>query len=347
METAEITKTTGIIHYGFGSEYLPKWGIKEALREIYQNFLDYGDYEEEVVIADNLATIKLTNAWAPANLEYLRIGNSKKDNPNAIGHHGEGLKMAFLILLREGFESMIFTNRYAVYPGWYGDKEIGNCFCFNYEIHDMYEAQYTLEFSCPADQFKEFKNNLLTDIDIVYSDSYFGDIVDRDPGNLYSGRLFVAQLEGLSRAYNIHPRHLPLDRDRCAPRSFDVEYATSKILEASKKLTVKDISGKHSDTRYIDKVPENILPAIKARRVGNDIQFTVKDETGKDTIIQHAGMQEHLKSHSMFAKAIAGIKRYLAKQLGVYDLLIAFKEKHNLSAEAKQDLDVILERINK
>ena len=34
----------GIINYGFGKEYLPNWGIKEALREVYQNYLDYGDY---------------------------------------------------------------------------------------------------------------------------------------------------------------------------------------------------------------------------------------------------------------------------------------------------------------
>ena len=34
-----------IIKYGIGFDYLPKWGIKEALREIYQNFNDYGAFE--------------------------------------------------------------------------------------------------------------------------------------------------------------------------------------------------------------------------------------------------------------------------------------------------------------
>ena len=34
----------GIIYYGIGLEYLSNWTINHALREIYQNFLDYGDY---------------------------------------------------------------------------------------------------------------------------------------------------------------------------------------------------------------------------------------------------------------------------------------------------------------
>lgn len=341
----EIASVTGRIHYGFGSDYLPQWGIKEALREIYQNFIDYGEYDEEVTEFGDTVNVKLVNGWKPDNLNYLRIGNSRKDNPQAIGHHGEGLKMAFLILLREQYESMIFTPRYAVYPEWYNDKEIGTCFCFNYEVHDFSEAPYTLEFSCPTKAFREFHNNLVRPEDVIYSHPEYGDMINKEAGNIYSGGLFVIKADGLSRSYNIKPRHLPLDRDRAAPRSFDVNWATSKILEASEKMTARDFS--YSDTAYASSVPKHILPEIKPRRVGNAIEFTIKDDEGNDQVIRNTSIKDALQRDGYFHKAIAGIKRFLAKQLGLYDLLLEFKQKHVHSAEALQDFEVILEKVNK
>jgi len=336
---------TGTIHYGFGAEYLPKWGIQEALREIYQNFLDYGEYEEQTIIANDRVTVKLTNGWMPESLEYLRIGNSNKSNPNAIGHHGEGLKMAFLILLRQGFTSMIFTNKYAVYPEFYTDNEIGYCFCFNYEIHDFHESPYCLHFECLLDDFMNFKNNLIKPEDIIYSHWDYGDLVDKLAGNIYSGGLFVANLKGISRSYNIKPQYLPLDRDRCVPQSFDVNYRTSKILEASEVLTVKDLS--YSDTTYISSLPPAMMETVKPRKVGNSIEFTIKDEAGKDQIIKNASLKESLQSNSIFQKAIARLKKFLAKQLGVYELMVQFRDKHVRGTEAMQDFNTILDRISK
>lgn len=339
------TTTNGTIHYGFGGEYLPKWDVKEALREIYQNFIDYGDYEEYAIMSNGTATVKLTNGWAPSSLEYLRIGNSQKDNPNAIGHHGEGLKMAFLILLRQGFNSMIFTNKYAVYPAWYSDNEIGDCFCFNYEIHDMYESPYTLDFECSEVDYLAFKENLIKPEDIIYSHWDYGDLVNKPIGNIYSGGLFVANLTGIGRSYNIKPQYLPLDRDRCVPQSFDVNYRTSRILEASEVMTVKDLS--YDDTTYITKLPDYMYGRVKPRKVGNAIAFTIKDESGKDQVISNSNIKEHLQSHNLFQKAIQRLKKMLVKQLGIYEILVNFRDKHVRGTEALQDFNIILDRINK
>lgn len=344
-QSVSTVSRRGTIHYGFGAEYLPKWGIKEALREIYQNFIDYGDYEEEHTIVDNAVNVKLTNGWAPDNLEYLRIGNTGKSNSNSIGHHGEGLKMAFLILLRNGYNSMIFTNKYAVYPEWYNDIEIGSCFCFNYEVHDVHESPYTLVFDCPADEWLAFKDNLVKESDIIYKHYEYGELLSKPAGNIYSGGLFVANLDGIGRSYNIKPAYMPLDRDRCVPKAFDVEYYSSRILEASEVLSVKDLS--YSDTRYINRLPAKMYEDVKPRKVGNNIEFTIKDETGKDQIINNSNLKEHLKGHSLFQKAISRIKKMVAKHLGVYDLLIAFRDKHIHGTEALQDFNVILSKIEK
>lgn len=340
----EVDKQIGRIHYGFGKEYLPKWGIKEALREIYQNFIDYGDYEESYIQVDDVISVELTNAWQPANLEYLRIGNTKKENDNAIGHHGEGLKMAFLILLREGFESSIFTNKYSVTPIWYTDMEIGDCFAFEYEIHDFWEAQYTVKFQCKTDDYLDFKLNLIKPEDVVYSHYEYGDIVSKEAGNIYSGGLWVAKVDGMSKAYNIKPKHLPLDRDRSVPRAFDVNWTATMILQASEKMSLRDLS--YSDTAYISSVPKHLFGSFKPRKVGNNIEFTYKDEHGKDKVVA-SHIKNILITENFFLVAINKLKRFLAKQLGLYDMLLDFKKKHVHSTEALQDFEIILSRVKK
>lgn len=50
---------------------------------------------------------------------------------------------------------------------------------------------------------------------------------------------------------------------------------------------------------------------------------------------------------SEYAKAIARLKKMLVKHLGVYELLIAFRDKHVRGTEALQDFEIILNKIDK
>src|SRR5215217_7727402 len=174
-----------IIHYGFGTDYLPNWGIKEALREIYQNFLDYGEYKEHSLTDDNgTVLVIIENKWEPENLEFLRIGNSQKGGQIAVGKHGEGLKMAFLIFQREGFHSAITTPKFYVTPTVYEDKEIGGCFGLNYS--EIASQGFKIEFVCKTEDYLEFKENLITKDDIIFTDKVWGSVVDKPKGRIYS-----------------------------------------------------------------------------------------------------------------------------------------------------------------
>lgn len=332
------------IHYGFGKEYLKSWSIKEALREIYQNFLDFGDYHENSFEHDEHSFVSLSNEWKPESLDFLRIGNSMKNNVNAIGKHGEGVKMAFLILHRMGYESKIITPKFIVYPEFYTDKEIGECFALVYREHNIPEQAFTVEFQCLTSEYKSFKDNLILKSDVIFTDNNYGEIVSKPQGNIYSGGLFVCHHENISRSYNISPAHLPLDRDRQVPQSFDVSWATSKINDKYGKWTTKDLS--FSDTAYLTKVPDDIKKEFKPKMVGNDIQFIVKVD-GKDKVIHNNNLKEALKADSFFAAIIKKFKMFIAKQLGLYDLLVEFKSKHVHNADAIADFEVILERVKK
>jgi len=332
------------IHYGFGKDYLTDWGIQQALREVYQNFLDYGDWEDsysDVPGEDGLISVTIVNGWHPENLEYLRIGRSQKENDNAIGKHGEGLKMAFLIFKRMGLSSYILTPDYEVWPEFYEDKEIGECFCFRYDKHMPLDVQYTVGFTILKEDFLEFKRNLITESDVIYS-HYRGDIVNKPAGRIYSGGLFVCELDNMSKAYNIKPQYLPLDRDRCVPKAFDVSYESSMINDAYGKYTARDLN--HSDNMFSTNVPVSVKEELTPRLVGDSIEFTYVDN-GEEKVLTNTSVKEALKNDGFFANAIKKLKAFVAKKLGLYDMLLQFKSKHRLYGEALQDFELIIERV--
>lgn len=335
-----------VIHYGIGKEYLPNWTLKHALREIFQNFLDFGPYSVTTEFNDDLKLITITNDWKPENLNFLRIGNSKKDNIHAIGKHGEGLKMGFLILLRLGYGSKIITPTYEIYPDYYIDKEVGECFCFRYHHHYLKDQKYTIEFECDAYTYDDFVSGIITEKDVEFTEKNYGQIVNKPKGNIYSGKLFVASVANLSAAYNINPEHLPLDRDRMVPGAFDTNYSTSKIKEAYGKWTAQDTT--YSDTSYISKIPDEVKKQFKPVMVNKSVEFVSKNELGETVVLQNDNIKRILKEDSFFQATIKKIKKYVAKKLGLYELLTEFEAKHAryLTSEGKEDLKAILERVN-
>lgn len=333
------------IHYGMGSEYLKDWGNKEALREIYQNFLDEGSYTENIEENGDNVKVTIMNDWAPKSLDFLRIGNSNKRSKDAIGKHGEGLKMAFMVFLRNGIQCELVTGKHVVRPGWYEDEDIGKCYCLEYETNDGQDHQFTIEFTMNKEEFMSFHRDIIRDEDIEFSDNHYGDIVNKEVGKIYCGRLFVAKIPRISKSYNINPSELPLDRDRRVPKSFEVNWATSKINEAHGKFTAEDLS--HSDTMYVDKVPEDIKKQIKPVMVGNSVEFKFKTKDGETKMLQNDRVKEILKKDSLFAKIIKKMKVAVMKKLGLYDLLIEFRDKHVHSQEALNDFNMILEKVSK
>ena len=87
--------------------YVPTWTHVDAVREIFQNAKDeetvnpenkmFFDYNEET------ETLMIGNKTGKLNKSTLLIGISDKRNDNrTIGQHGEGYKIATVVLLREG-----------------------------------------------------------------------------------------------------------------------------------------------------------------------------------------------------------------------------------------------------
>lgn len=334
-------KTT--INYGIHKNYLSHWNISHALREIIQNFLDYGEYETRTFqfeLDENKIVVEISNDYNPTDLNFLAIGLSIKQNVGSRGKYGEGLKMALLIFAREGKYIEVQANGKFILPT-FQNTEIGDTLCL--KICDMeHNDKFTIRFEIEKDIWEAFIANIITEKDIIYDDKYYGRIVDKEIGNIYCGGLFVKKVDNLTKAYDINPSFMSLDRDRMMPSSFDVSYASSKINSSYGKLSIKDLN--YSDTQYIEKIPIEIKRQIKPVAVGNTIAFTYKDK-GKTVIINNDNAKHILTKDSFFSKILKRLRNYLAKQLGVYELLVEFQKKHIHNEEAKQEFEIILERL--
>ena len=94
-------------NYGIETSYLPEWDKWEAVRELVANAIDSGGNVSVELEGDNLI-IQDDGTGMP--LEALLIGFSQKENDEAIGKFGEGLKMAMLVLTRMGYRVEVYSG---------------------------------------------------------------------------------------------------------------------------------------------------------------------------------------------------------------------------------------------
>lgn len=348
----------GKIEYGFGKEYLSNWTLKEALREVLQNYIDYGEYDISIgdtdIVDDTIVRVRIANSYIPEKLEFLRIGNTDKgSNSNAIGHHGEGLKMAFLIFLRENHNFKILTHNWVITPDWSIDNLIGETLCIKYTTNcaSWYKEGFITEFDCPKGVYEEFISDIINENDIIYK-GYYGDIVDKTKGNIYSGNLFVCNIPKLSHSYNIKPLYLSLDRDRSVPSDWDIEYYTSKINQSynqSKEISVttKELEGK--DYSHTSELPNNIVNQFNRRKLGNKFVYINKIDNEH---VQNRRITEILDKHPKFAKdkkvsARQQFKYKLekTKRKSLKTLVKDFKSNYCKSTDMLDDINIIIKRL--
>jgi len=282
-----------LIRYGIGRDYLPDWGIQEALREVYQNFMDWGEYIEEarVITEDHkicgmereavenfggsAQEVRMTNDFNPSDLGFLKIGCSgKRDDSRAVGKHGEGLKMSAMVIVRAGGHFRFAFDNKMFMGVFYQDDLMGECFGFEVTGNSPVDG-FTLEFTVPVEEFEKYRVKKIDPDDVIFENA-FGQMIKRDPGTVYVGGHFVCVEDGLNHAYNFSPEFVQLDRDRSVPRAFDVDYAASRIVERSNEMSIEDLVGREGT--YVERVPEKVAKAFEPELSGGGkVIFRTKD----------------------------------------------------------------------
>lgn len=330
----------GVIKYGMGRSYLPDWGYSEALREIYQNFKDWGEYEQDVVPyeMENRCRVTLSNDYEPDSHEFLKIGESqKRGDSTKNGKHGEGMKMASLVLLRNRCDVRFFYDNVMLVAQWVDDPYLGECFGYSISEGNKQYSGFTVEFDIPMDDFIGYQGSELTDEDVIYS-TYIGDLLRKPKGQVYVGGQFVSLVAGLRYAYNFKPEHVALDRDRKVPGSFDVQWAASKILEGWEGFKTKDVT--EVDATYMDRVPENVAKRFKPHVAAGKVVFRAGSVQAPERIAK-ALMKDPVNQ-----KRVAKLRFSLSRKRVPYTILKEFFDKHGLqlSGNGKIDMQVLLKK---
>lgn len=342
------------IQFGITDNYLKHWGITEALREIFQNFIDYGEYNVEVNDAtdDGLnSKIVISNNWIPENFNFLYLGESYKESDNAIGQYGEGLKMAMLVFARLGYRSAIKFKDFYIEGKFVHNNDI-NVFELVVKKIQTFNNNFSITFIIPKTDYNNFIDKVIKPIDILHH-TIHGDIVDKPSGEVYVGNLYVTTLKGFKRSYNFLPSLVKLDRDRKTIPTFDIEWSASLINQNLDKIEAEDLA--YSDTRFIKTIPKKVHKEISVSVTDNGraiYTVPVKTENGvEDKVIQSSNLTTYLSTTQKFKKIIKDkildLVGKVNKRKSTKTNLKDFYEKYNFnwSEKAKIEFEQILKQI--
>lgn len=326
MSKYELTLSTG---------YVPDWTCIEAVREIFQNAIDNEriNKDNKMSFEYKLGVLNICNKTSKLTMDSLLIGNStKRDDKRTIGKHGEGYKIAFMVLLREGKEVTVYN---------YGANEVWNTKLVKSKRYNGAEVvqidvnktpfwakvpNYDLTIEIRGITEEEFSNikksnlSLKEDVEIVKG-SAFGDLLTdaSEKGRIYVEGLYVCTNDKLNYGYNFRSTFVSLDRDRKLVDSFDVCWYSSAIwtdvinMDQAKyaDACVEMIEENKADVRYIDKantagvtlVAEKLYNRIEEKYgenvvpVSNNIEYEEIKDRGLTPVIIREQLRDMVKKY--------------------------------------------------
>lgn len=232
------------------ADYVADWDSNAAIRELFQNFVDHGDWSYDIVNS----TLTLVSNNAALHASTLLLGNSSK-REGSIGKFGEGYKLAALVLTRLGYEFYVDTaNEHwkasLINSRTYGTRQL--VFDVSKKCEVSADITFTVVGVTAEDiEYLQAHNLHVNPAQIVY-ESTFGNVIDR-PGEVYVNGLYVCTLKNYAYGYDLKPEHLKIDRDRRIVGDFDLQYLTSRLWANSSMSAnvVQMLKDRNPDVQYI------------------------------------------------------------------------------------------------
>lgn len=299
-------------------DYVPGWGIVDAVRELFQNALD-----QQTTVSGNKmffgydpkeSRLTIGNKKSVLTTSSLLLGSStKRGDDDTIGQFGEGYKIATLILCREGKE-VTFYN--------YGAKEVWKprfvkSRRYKSEILTFFVDKKFMWTSVPDNDLSIVIDNITEEEyeEIVKSNlhlSGYGENFETengsvllDPsqkGNVYVNGLFICNHEPYHYGYNFKPQDIKLDRDRKLVSDFNLQWLASKIWASSGHndemvIIIAELAAKNAaDVRFLT---ESVYGA-QLKAVADTAYRLFVEEHGPNAypvsnMHEMSGLSEHLK----------------------------------------------------
>jgi len=246
-------------------EGLPGWGVWEAVREFVQNWADNTE-DSDWFWNDNYdgrgGYLYLSNKNTSLPRKSLLVGNSTKREDNTTrGRHGDGLKSAMAVLLRQGKEIRIHNDN-VVWTPTLSHSDIYGCELLTIveqEVDSTGHLEVFITMTC--EDFETVIANclLLQEDGRKLHSTDKGDILldEEYKGKIFCGGIYVNTLQQLEYGYDFKPEVLSLDRDRQAIDSFDIKWITKEMwreigTDPDKASDVAEmIHDEIEDTKYL------------------------------------------------------------------------------------------------
>lgn len=290
------------------TDYVPDWTYVEAIREIFQNALDneianpenkFGfDYDEEN------QRLTVSNKTSVLNPESLLLGSStKRDDKDTIGKHGEGYKIAFMVLLREGKDIKVYN--YGAREIWetrlvkakrYNNRLVPTIFINKQAIWNKVpnsDLTITIDNITPEEYSELVNKNLHLRDNVNYFEvpEHGRILIDKEEkGNIYVKGLFVCKDKDIEYGYDFEPTLIELDRDRKLVNTFNIAWQSSAMWryafakDFKRDEVIRMIKEGKEDTKYIKQRTWTFNSGIVE---GNTIEELLADELAKDFLENH------------------------------------------------------------
>lgn len=233
------------------ADYVPSWGVVEGVREFFQNAIDEEtrDSSNKMMLAYDAdrEVLQIGNKHSELDIKSLLFGNTTKDkDAEMIGNHGEGYKIATVVLLRNN-KKVTFYNycrREIWRPRLVKSKKYGGVLVptFFVETSAIWEKvpEHSLIIEIGGitseeyDQIKRANLHLQEDYERVHT--MYGDILkdERFIGKVFVGGLYICNEPRLEIGIDFKPCYVRLERDRSMVNSFDVQWYASRMMEQAK-----------------------------------------------------------------------------------------------------------------
>lgn len=245
---------------GMSINYCPTWGVVESVREFFQNA-----HDEEIVNPENKMyfgydkdskTLRIGNKNGRLTTNTLLLGqSSKRDSSETIGQHGEGYKVATVVLLRNGKTVKVYNR---------ADKEVwtaktvksrryqADVVVFDIEKVSIFKSVPDHDLIFEISGIDEDEYNAIVDSNLFLQDLREGeDYITSNPGyplttrmckvltdekhagKLFVGGLYVTTSKYAKYGYDFAPGLVKLDRDRGFIDGIDLQFLTAKVISAT------------------------------------------------------------------------------------------------------------------
>ncbi|MDO4305794.1 MAG: hypothetical protein Q4C77_03090 [Eubacteriales bacterium] len=337
------------------SDYVPSWGIVEAVREFFQNAIDEEtrDSSNKMMLSydEEKEMLTIGNKHSELDIKTLLFGNTTKNtDAEMIGNHGEGYKIATVVLLRNG-KNVVFYN-YCRREVWkprlvksrkYDGMLVPTFFVETSAVWEKvpeHSLLITIE-GITQEEYEEIKAANLHLQEYTKDQTMYGDVLkdERHMGKVFVGGLYICDEPRLEIGVDFKPCYVRLERDRSMVNSFDVQWYASRMVESANdaELTKKSLdsySGYYINSYLLsddlkNEIAEEFINeyGAKAVPISNQEDMESMKKRGYKPVIVSKAKKDVILQSEYFADVEEENRRIREMQKPLYERFCEFAEK--------------------